>query len=108
MVWGTAAPAFGIEWAYWLDKTLPNSRGVRRRARSILFFAQRPRRIDRELLTRGEYTRRESNAADHANNSHHDERIAGAHFEEQTRDHATDRQRAGDARDEANDHGVVA
>jgi len=37
MVWGTAAPAFGVEWAYWLDKTLPNSRGPsRRRCESVL------------------------------------------------------------------------
>ena len=50
-------------------------------------------------------TRRESDAADQADNSHQDERIPGAHFEEQTRHHATDHQRARDARDEATHQG---
>ena len=29
MVWGTADPLFPVEWAEWLDRTLPGSRGIR-------------------------------------------------------------------------------
>ncbi len=29
MVWGTADPLFPVKWAEWLDRTLPESRGVR-------------------------------------------------------------------------------
>lgn len=29
MVWGTADPLFPVVWAEWLDRTLPNSRGIR-------------------------------------------------------------------------------
>jgi hypothetical protein len=58
---------------------------------AALVFAKRSRRIDRESLMRSKQTRRESDAADHGDNSDHDERISGTHFEEQTGDHATDR-----------------
>jgi len=40
IVWGTAAPAFGVEWAHWLDKTLPNSRGMRLVEGANLFFPE--------------------------------------------------------------------
>jgi haloalkane dehalogenase len=29
MVWGTADPLFPVQWAEWLDRTLPKSRGIR-------------------------------------------------------------------------------
>jgi pimeloyl-ACP methyl ester carboxylesterase len=29
IIWGTADPLFPVEWATWLDETLPASRGIR-------------------------------------------------------------------------------
>lgn len=40
MVWGTGDIHFGIEWAYWLDRHLPGSRGVREVAGAKLFFTE--------------------------------------------------------------------
>lgn len=40
MVWGTADPLFPVVWAEWLDKTLPQSRGVRRVDGAKLFFPE--------------------------------------------------------------------
>ena len=40
MVWGTGDPLFPIHWADWLDRTLPNSRGVRRVEGANLFFPE--------------------------------------------------------------------
>lgn len=40
MVWGTNDLFFGVEWADWLDRTLPNSRGVRRVEGAKLFFPE--------------------------------------------------------------------
>ena len=52
MVWGTAAPAFGVEWAFWLDQALPNSRGVRLVEGANLFFPEeRPDLIAEEAIT---------------------------------------------------------
>jgi haloalkane dehalogenase len=40
MVWGTADIFFGAEWATWLDKSLPGSRGVRLMEGAKLFFPE--------------------------------------------------------------------
>jgi haloalkane dehalogenase len=40
MVWGLKDTLFGIEWAEWLDRTLPGSRGVRRVEGANLFFPE--------------------------------------------------------------------
>lgn len=40
MVWGTGDALFDIAWAHWLDKTLPESRGVRAVERAKLFFPE--------------------------------------------------------------------
>jgi haloalkane dehalogenase len=40
IVWGTADTTFDAKWADWLDKTLPNSRGVRRLDGAKLFFPE--------------------------------------------------------------------
>ena len=40
MVWGTADPLFPVVWAEWLDRTLPESRGVRLVEGGKLFWAE--------------------------------------------------------------------
>ena len=40
MVWGLKDTLFGIEWAQWLDRTLPGSRGVRLVEGANLFFPE--------------------------------------------------------------------
>jgi haloalkane dehalogenase len=40
MVWGLKDVLFGVEWADWLDRTLPGSRGVRRVEGANLFFPE--------------------------------------------------------------------
>jgi len=40
MVWGTGTPSFDVKWAYWLDRTLPRSRGVRVVEGAKLFFPE--------------------------------------------------------------------
>jgi pimeloyl-ACP methyl ester carboxylesterase len=40
MVWGLKDSLFGVEWAEWLDRTLPGSRGVRRVPGANLFFPE--------------------------------------------------------------------
>lgn len=40
MVWGMKDELFGVEWAGWLDRNLPGSRGVRRVAGANLFFPE--------------------------------------------------------------------
>jgi haloalkane dehalogenase len=40
MVWGLKDILFGVEWAEWLDQTLPGSRGVRRVEEANLFFPE--------------------------------------------------------------------
>ena len=40
MLWGTGDPLFTQEWAEWLDKTLPNSKGVRYVPGAKLFFSE--------------------------------------------------------------------
>jgi haloalkane dehalogenase len=40
MVWGLKDALFGVEWAEWLDRTLPGSRGVRRVPGANLFFPE--------------------------------------------------------------------
>ena len=40
MVWGLKDILFGVEWAEWLDRTLPGSRGVRKVAGANLFFPE--------------------------------------------------------------------
>jgi haloalkane dehalogenase len=40
MVWGLKDTLFGVEWAEWLDRTLPGSRGVRRVEGANLFFPE--------------------------------------------------------------------
>jgi haloalkane dehalogenase len=40
MVWGLKDTLFGVEWADWLDRTLPGSRGVRRVEGANLFFPE--------------------------------------------------------------------
>ena len=40
MVWGNADPLFPVKWAEWLDRTLPESRGVRLVEGGKLFWAE--------------------------------------------------------------------
>jgi pimeloyl-ACP methyl ester carboxylesterase len=40
MVWGLKDPLFGVQWAEWLDKTFPNSEGIRRVEDGNLFFPE--------------------------------------------------------------------
>src|SRR5262249_13529943 len=40
MVWGLKDNLFGVQWAEWLDKNLPGSRGVRKVEEANLFFPQ--------------------------------------------------------------------
>jgi haloalkane dehalogenase len=40
MVWGTADTFFPVSWAEWLDRTLPQSRGIRRVEGAKLFFPE--------------------------------------------------------------------
>src|SRR5215203_4488509 len=40
MVWGTADQLFPVVWAEWLDRTLPESRGVRLVEGGKLFWAE--------------------------------------------------------------------
>jgi pimeloyl-ACP methyl ester carboxylesterase len=40
MVWGLKDPFFGAQWAEWLDKTLPGSRGIRKLEDANLFFPE--------------------------------------------------------------------
>lgn len=40
MVWGLGDPLFGVQWAEWLDRTLPGSRGIRRVEGANLFFPE--------------------------------------------------------------------
>jgi pimeloyl-ACP methyl ester carboxylesterase len=40
MVWGLKDTLFGVQWAEWLDRTLPGSRGVRRVEGANLFFPE--------------------------------------------------------------------
>ena len=40
MVWATHAPGFGVDWAHWLDRVLPGSRGVRLVEGANLFFPE--------------------------------------------------------------------
>jgi haloalkane dehalogenase len=40
MVWGLKDAFFGVEWAEWLDRTLPGSHGVRRVENANLFFPE--------------------------------------------------------------------
>jgi hypothetical protein len=52
IVWGTADSTFDVSWAEWLDRTLPQSRGVRRIERAKLFFPEEmPDIIAEEALT---------------------------------------------------------
>ena len=51
MVWGLKDTLFGVEWAEWLDRTLPGSRGVRRLEGANLFFPEEmPDIIAEEVL----------------------------------------------------------
>jgi pimeloyl-ACP methyl ester carboxylesterase len=40
MVWGLKDQVFGVEWAEWLDRMLPNSRGIRRVEDAKVFFPE--------------------------------------------------------------------
>ena len=40
IVWGLKDQIFGVQWAEWLDRTLPNSRGIRRVEGAKLFFPE--------------------------------------------------------------------
>jgi haloalkane dehalogenase len=40
LVWGLKDQVFGVQWAEWLDRTLPNSRGLRRIEDAKLFFPE--------------------------------------------------------------------
>jgi haloalkane dehalogenase len=40
IVWGMEDTLFGVQWAEWLDRTLPGSRGVRRLSGANLFFPE--------------------------------------------------------------------
>ena len=40
LVWGVKDPIFGVQWAEWLDRTLSNSRGIRRIPDAKLFFPE--------------------------------------------------------------------
>jgi len=49
MVWGTADPLFPVQWAEWLDRTLPRSRGIRLVEGGRLFWPEeRPDILARE------------------------------------------------------------
>jgi hypothetical protein len=51
MVWGEADTTFDVTWADWLDKTFPNSCGVRRVSGAKLFFPEEmPELITEEAL----------------------------------------------------------
>ena len=43
MVWRSKDPVFGVQWAEWLDPTLPNSHGIRRGEDAKLFFPKKCR-----------------------------------------------------------------
>ena len=40
ILWGTADPFFDVSWAEWLDRTFPESQGVRRLEGAKVFFAE--------------------------------------------------------------------
>jgi hypothetical protein len=40
LVWGLKDQVFGVQWAEWLDRTLPNSRGIRRVEDAKVFFPE--------------------------------------------------------------------
>jgi haloalkane dehalogenase len=40
ILWGTADPFFDVEWAEWLDRTFPESQGVRRLEGAKVFFSE--------------------------------------------------------------------
>ena len=40
MVWALQDKFFAVEWAEWLNRTLPGSRGVRRLEQANLFFPE--------------------------------------------------------------------
>ncbi len=52
MVWGLKDSLFGVEWAEWLDRTLPGSRGVRRVEGANLFFPEEMPGLIAEEATR--------------------------------------------------------
>ncbi|MEW6730206.1 MAG: alpha/beta hydrolase [Acidobacteriota bacterium] len=52
MVWGLKDILFGVEWAEWLDRTLPGSRGVRRVEGAKLFFPEEMPDLIAEEATR--------------------------------------------------------
>jgi haloalkane dehalogenase len=52
MVWGLKDGLFGVEWAEWLDRTLPGSRGVRRVEGANLFFPEEMPELIAEEATR--------------------------------------------------------
>jgi haloalkane dehalogenase len=52
MVWGLKDVLFGVEWAEWLDRTLPGSRGVRRVEGANLFFPEEMPELIAEEATR--------------------------------------------------------
>jgi pimeloyl-ACP methyl ester carboxylesterase len=52
MVWALDDPFFGIQWADWLDHTLPGSRGVRRIEEAKLFFPEEMPDLISEEATR--------------------------------------------------------
>jgi hypothetical protein len=52
MVWALKDPFFGVDWAEWLDKNLPGSRGVRRIQGANLFFPEEMPDLIAEEATR--------------------------------------------------------
>jgi haloalkane dehalogenase len=52
MVWGLKDGLFGVEWAEWLDRTFPGSRGVRRVEGANLFFPEEMPELIAEEATR--------------------------------------------------------
>jgi len=52
MVWGLKDGLFCVEWAEWLDRTLPASRGVRRVEGANLFFPEEMPELIAEEATR--------------------------------------------------------
>jgi pimeloyl-ACP methyl ester carboxylesterase len=40
IVWGTNDPLFNVSWAHWLDRTLPQSRGIHFVEGAKLFFPE--------------------------------------------------------------------
>jgi haloalkane dehalogenase len=52
MVWGLKDSLFAVEWADWLDRTLPGSRGVRRVEGANLFFPEEMPGLIAEEATR--------------------------------------------------------